>query len=402
MERHADHGSKRGCVDSGWPAPVDGQGQQRPDHGQWPDLPCPPRQLPAKRLRSRPRQTSTASAASNSGGYEHAIQNAIDTPASNGTDLVVVYPGQPDLTNPRNNPRGAYYENLIIYSPVKLQGVGPGGFQGSTPSYPARSSTAAPLAATPRWPTPGATKIGGLTWDGNQDVNDGEAIYVLASQNANTTSGQARQFTSGFRASIDGFDIRGGDQQGFPGNINDLTGEPTGLPPGIVTQGGAIFANAYARYLQITNNVVQNNGGGYGTIRIGTPDLTGPDTNQHNENRAHRQQPGHRQRRHQPGGRHRHLCRRRQLRSGQQRHLRQLLARVRRRPQPLRLQPERQDPPQPHLLQHVERRRRRHHDRRPAAGRRRPHSRPAPARWTSTTTRSRPTWRTTTAAVSAS
>ncbi len=35
--------------------------------------------------------------------------------------------------------------------------------------------------------------------------------------------------------------------------------------------------------LEITNNVVANNGGGYGTIRIGTPDLAGADTNQHNE-----------------------------------------------------------------------------------------------------------------------
>ena len=28
---------------------------------------------------------------------------------------------------------------------------------------------------------------------------------------------------------------------------------------------------------------MQNNGGGYGTIRIGTPDLPAPDTDQHNE-----------------------------------------------------------------------------------------------------------------------
>ncbi len=128
------------------------------------------------------------------------------------------------------------------------------------------------------------TKIAGYTWDGSQDVNDGEGIYVIASQNATTAAGRARQFTTSFKGAVDGFDIRGGDQQGFPGNINDLTGTPTGLPPNVSTQGGAIFANAYARYLQITNNVVENNGGAYGTIRIGTPDLPAPDTNQHNEN----------------------------------------------------------------------------------------------------------------------
>ncbi len=36
-------------------------------------------------------------------------------------------PGAVDHSNPRYNGRGAYYENLIMYSPVKLQGVGPGG-----------------------------------------------------------------------------------------------------------------------------------------------------------------------------------------------------------------------------------------------------------------------------------
>jgi uncharacterized repeat protein (TIGR01451 family) len=77
--------------------------------------------------------------------------------------------------------------------------------------------------------------------------------------------------------SIDGFDLRGGDQQGFPGNINVIGGGPTGLPGGLVTQGGAIFANAFARNLQVTNNVVQNNGGAFGTIRIGSPDLPASD-----------------------------------------------------------------------------------------------------------------------------
>ena len=40
-------------------------------------------------------------------------------------------PGRAGLTNPRANPRGAYYENLIVTTPVKLQGVGPGGIRGS-------------------------------------------------------------------------------------------------------------------------------------------------------------------------------------------------------------------------------------------------------------------------------
>jgi hypothetical protein len=208
------------------------------------------------------------------------IQAALDASlSSNADDLVVVYPG----AQTQANPRGAYYENLIMASPVKLQGVGPGGFQGS--DYVAGSILDAQgFGGDTQLATDWYTKLGTLTWDGNQDVNDGEGIYVLASENATTQAGRARQFTSGFKASIDGLDLRGGDQRGFPGNINDVTGTPTGLPPNVSTQGGAIFANAFARHLQITNNVVENNGGAYGTVRIGTPDLQGTETNQHNEN----------------------------------------------------------------------------------------------------------------------
>ncbi|MDJ0350522.1 IPT/TIG domain-containing protein [Cryobacterium sp. PH29-G1] len=214
-------------------------------------------------------------------GHTHAtIQAALDAAfTNNGDDLVIVYPAASSTANPR----GAYYENLVVASPVKLQGVGSGGFQGST-FVPGSIIDAGAFGGDTALAADWFTKVGGLSWDGNQSVNDGEGIYVLASASATTAPGVARQFTSSFKASIDGFDIRGGDQVGFPGNIDSLTGGPTGLPPNITTQGGAIFVNAYARSLQITNNVVQNNGGGYGTIRIGTPDIAAPNTNQHNEN----------------------------------------------------------------------------------------------------------------------
>ena len=214
--------------------------------------------------------------------------------------------------------------------------------------------------------------------------------------------GRARQFTSGFRASIDGFDLRGGDQRGFPGNINEVTGLPTGLPPNIQTQGGAIFANAFARYLQITNNVVQDNGGGYGTIRIGTPDLTGADTNQHNENvRIAQNRIINNAGTNLAGAiglfagsdgyeiADNDICGNFTLEYGGGR-------------ERLRTQPQRQDPSQPDHLQPGQRRGRRHHDRRRAAGQPgRPVARVAD-RWTSTPTRSRRTSPTTTAAASGS
>ena len=217
---------------------------------------------------------------------DHAIQRALDAASlfigqSNGNAnrgaLVVVYPNNPSA-NPRQNPRGAYYENLIIAGKVKLQGVGPGSPTGSVRGAIIDGGAFAgdsPVA------TDWYTRIGALTWAGNQTIYDGAVVSLFlpsTGRNAFPTSFDAKTAPS-----IDGFDLRGGDQQGFPGNINAIGGGPTGLPGGLITQGGAVFANAYARNLQITNNVVQNNGGAYGTIRIGTPDLPAPDTSNHNE-----------------------------------------------------------------------------------------------------------------------
>ncbi len=216
------------------------------------------------------------------------IQSALDTAASlpAQNSLVVVYPGAVDPTNPRYNGRGAYYENLIMYSPVKLQGVGPGGVRADGTIVQGTIIDGIAFGGDTQLATDWLTKITSLTWDGSQDINDGQVIYVLASQNQTSGPNQARQFGSTYKASIDGFEIRGGDQQGLPGNLNAIFGGFPGpiTPLQVVTQGGAIFANAYARDLQITNNLIDSNGGSYGTIRIGTPNLTGADTNQHNEN----------------------------------------------------------------------------------------------------------------------
>ena len=214
------------------------------------------------------------------------IQSAIDaveTRPASFRALVVVYPGVPDLTNPRMNPRGAYYENLIITHPMKLQGVGPGGV------YPdgtfVRGSIIDGLAfggdtALARaW----RTKLAGLTWVGNQTVFEGQVIYVLSEDTTSFLSGGRQASNTVHYASIDGFDLRGGDQQGLATNPNELEGPLPGQPPNAITQGGAILVNAYARKLQISNNVIQNNGGAYGAVRIGTPNLPAPNTSSHNE-----------------------------------------------------------------------------------------------------------------------
>ena len=205
----------------------------------------------------------------------HAIQNALD--AAPAGALVVVYPNDPSV-DPRQNPRGAYYENLIISKRVKLQGVGPGSPDGSVRGSIIDGGAFggdSPVA------TDWYTRIDALTWAGNQTVYDGAVISLYLPSSG--TNAFPTTYSATTAPSIDGFDLRGGDQQGFPGNINVIGGGPTGLPGGLITQGGAIFANAYARNLQITNNVIQNNGGAFGTIRIGTPDLPAPDTNNEND-----------------------------------------------------------------------------------------------------------------------
>lgn len=186
------------------------------------------------------------------------ISDAIDAAtASAGNDLVVVYPGVPDLVNPRVNPRGAYYENLILASPIKLQGVGPGSPDGTVGgSIIDGSSFDGDTAMIEVW----RAKLASLTWVGNQNVAEAAVITLLAQ----TTS----QYGSAYRAAIDGFEIRGGIQQG---QLN------------VVTQGGAIYAHAYVRYLMVTNNIIQSNSGSYGSIRIGTPNLLAPDDDQNND-----------------------------------------------------------------------------------------------------------------------
>ena len=205
----------------------------------------------------------------------HAIQNALDAAeASAGNDLVVVYPGTPQ--GDRINPRGAYYENLIISAPVKLQGVGPGGVYPDgapvTGSIVDGSAFGGDTALADAW----RTHIADLTWVGNQDVWEGPVMTVFAQSTS--------QFGAAYNGAIDGFDIRGADQSNFPNNLNEIGGGPTGLPANAVTQGGGFFVNAYAHYLQVTNNHIQNNSGSYAAgIRVGSPDLPQPDTSQHND-----------------------------------------------------------------------------------------------------------------------
>ncbi|MHB0877300.1 MAG: hypothetical protein ACYC5O_14785, partial [Anaerolineae bacterium] len=183
---------------------------------------------------------------------------------------------------------GIYYENVVIYSPVKLQGVGPGGTYADGTGVPGTVIDGSGITGDTVAATAWRTLVGDIWlnrggWDGSPVDADGlprtyegSVVYILASDG---------EFTEGFKAGIDGFVIQGGDQQGFPTNLNVIGGTPIpGVQPNVVVQGGGIFATAYARYLQITNNVLRSNGGAYaGAIRLGTPDVAEPLKYAHNE-----------------------------------------------------------------------------------------------------------------------
>ncbi len=209
------------------------------------------------------------------------IQAALTAAAdNNGAQryLVVVFPGPTALYNPT----GIYFENVVMYSPVKLQGVGPGGVyaDGST----ALGTVLDGVGFTNDNPASEDWRVlvDSIPHGGTANVAEGEVIYVLPRTNDPDTPGNESEpfnANANYPAAIDGLTIQGGDQTGFPNNINEIGGGQTGggQPQAqgfIETQGGGIYVHSDAANLRITNNILKSNGGAYaGAIRLGTPDV---------------------------------------------------------------------------------------------------------------------------------
>ena len=145
------------------------------------------------------------------------IQDALEAAAVDPEALVVVLPGLPGIWNPD----GTYFENVVIHSPVKLQGVGPGGVYEDAVPTQVPGSTISGLGfggdteLANQWRTLVNDLQQGAGWDGNQVIYEGQVVYILA---------QDGQFTPNYKAAIDGFTIEGGDQMGFPNNLNEIWG----------------------------------------------------------------------------------------------------------------------------------------------------------------------------------
>ncbi|MGE5589765.1 MAG: IPT/TIG domain-containing protein, partial [Bacillota bacterium] len=143
------------------------------------------------------------------------IQAAIDQ-ARDG-DLIVVRPG-------------IYTENPILYKNIKLQGMGWKWTRIDGRFFAAHATA---------W----EAKLNQISYDGAADVSRGQVITVVAQRGRLKRAGK-------FGPQIDGLTITG------------ARGE----------EGGGIIVHAYGQELEISNNLVQNNAGGFGgAITIGKP-----------------------------------------------------------------------------------------------------------------------------------
>jgi large repetitive protein len=184
------------------------------------------------------------------GTNQHALQDAIDGAAAGS--LVVLSPG-------------VYNENILLWKPLKIQGLGPGGIIGS-------HELNARAPEDPRFNVAGS-------------VIDGRFFPQNATAYDATASGHAPYATDPtFSTIMRGADITavakttsaynvpalpsGQDSPGFNGARIDGLGLQTGRGDGA----GGVQLQANINNMQLTNNILENNGGVFGGgIGLGQP-----------------------------------------------------------------------------------------------------------------------------------
>lgn len=181
-----------------------------------------------------------------SGDYD-TIQAAIAAAA--GDTLVVVHPG-------------LYYENPIIYTRdvqgrfkrIKLQGMGPGGVYPAQPGQNPVGIVGSNIDGRYFLANPNDWRnlLSTLVYDyvDTPAIYEGQVLTVLAKDG---------DYTPSFSPKVDGLALTGARGNGA----------------------GAVYVNAYCRYLEISNNLIRSNSGGYGgAITIGKP-YAGSNYNEH-------------------------------------------------------------------------------------------------------------------------
>jgi len=182
-------------------------------------------------------------------------------------NLVVVYPGAPTS----NTPRGEYLENVLVNNRIRIQGVGPGGWQSPTAWVPGSIIDGSGFNPDNAIGASWLTTLTGMRYTGTPAVPDAAVVTFL-----NNPATPADLTTDKiWQPSLDGFQVTGGIQSDFAGNVNIITGgikTPYGATGALVTQGGGVYVHHGVKGLQLTDNLIVGNGGSYaGGIRVGTP-----------------------------------------------------------------------------------------------------------------------------------
>ncbi len=185
--------------------------------------------------------------------------------------LVVVYPNSATALTPR----GEYLENVIVNSRIHVQGVGTGGFQGST-WVPGSIIDGSGFSPDNSIGTSWLNTLAGFSYQGDPAVPDAAVVTFLAPTNDRGPTGTTG---TSWRANLDGFQLTGGIQSDTVIAPNVITGAnttPYGAAGALITQGGGVYVHAGVNGLQLTDNLITGNGGSYGGgIRVGTPYVPG-------------------------------------------------------------------------------------------------------------------------------
>ncbi len=199
-----------------------------------------------------------------------AAEGALGT---NPYSLVVVYPGAATTLTPH----GEYLENVIVNSRIHIQGTGPGGFQGAT-WVPGSIVDGSGFNTDPVTPTTGPPTWFDVlaaepTYNGDSAVPDAAVVTFLSPQRDTSRA------SSSWRPTFDGFQVTGGIQSNnviAPDVLTGINTTPYGAVGSLITQGGGVYVHSGVNGVQLTDNLINGNGGSYGGgIRIGTPYVPG-------------------------------------------------------------------------------------------------------------------------------
>ncbi len=207
-------------------------------------------------------------------GRYHTVQAALNDAVPTRAvpyKAVVVFPN----TQSTADPQGDYNENIVIHNQVRVQGVGPGGFDDTGAFVPGSIIDGTGFDLDLPSGTSWLAALNRQAYRGLAAVPDAADVTVLAPLAGTSQPPATGSPASVWPVTLDGLRIRNGSQANIATAANAVTGGvSTGVGGGgsLVTQGGGVYAHQFVQGLHLTNNVFDGNSGSFGgAIRLGTP-----------------------------------------------------------------------------------------------------------------------------------